>query len=206
MAVGDLYRLQIFYNIGSELTENVLHFRETTSNDDPIASSSVIFGFNDVFQPVYNVELFSDESIVTVYHCQRVRPTSGVPSTLVFPSAEATQPKGDDTSEPVPSQAAALISWYTDVPSRRGQGRTYWPGVAVDHQNDGQLTAEGLAQLQALGNAISAEFPAPAPFTGAYQLAVFSRADDLNALVRAAVAHSNMATIRGRRNFPGVGL
>src|SRR4051794_39116055 len=102
MASGDIYRLQQFFRVGSELTENVIHFVETTSETDGVAAKHLVVGWHDKLLPLYNVDLFSEDSKCFVMTARRIDPTPGIPATIVFGGAELAVIEGSDASERVP--------------------------------------------------------------------------------------------------------
>lgn len=202
MAVGDIYSCSLHYNIGSELTMNVIHLRETTECTDSIPAQAVGSAFINEFGTHYGVELFSAESLGTLLIVRRVKPTAGVPSINVL---GATQVVGIGATAPVPSTSALLISLYSDVFTKSGRGRVYVPGVAVASQNDGQLDEAGETAATLFANMFEEPWIPTGVFTGEWEAVVYSRKLGTAQAVTQAVAHTNLASQKGRRNFPGIG-
>ena len=206
MAVGDVYQTQVFYNIGSERTMNVIHWREVVTCTDPIPAQTVAeMVYNEWFTR-YGSLLFSDESNVVLITARRIKPTAGVPATLIIGAAGFPAIVGTGVGSPVPSTSAALISLYTDLNTKNGRGRIYLPGVQSAAQNDGQLTAAQLGELNAFADDLESDFVAVGGGTGEWHCTVYSRTLGTDELVVQAIGHSNMASQRGRRNFPGLGV
>lgn len=204
MAVNDLYRVEIYHNVGSELTMNVCHMRETVSEDDPALAALNVQGF---VQDLYLLwaELLSEDWRVTVIKVRRVSPAAGIPYTTVYGGAEAIE--GTVESEIVPSQAAILVSLYSDTGDRTGRGRQYIPGCAESIQNEGLLSETAyIASAGAIELFYAAEHgPGAGPSTGKYRFNIWSSpaAPNGDHDVKHAFIHPNLATQRRRRNFPG---
>lgn len=205
MAVGDIYQAKVFYNIGSEITMNVVHYKETVASTDDIPAETIALALEQLWGIVYTRPLFSAEASVILFQVRRVKPTTGIPTTLVLGSVAHPAIPGEGISNPVPSQAAALVSLYTAVMTANARGRIYIPGVSSGVQNDGQLIEAAIDDLEEVADGLEEELVAIAPGTGAWALSVYSRVLGTAQPVVQTIGHSNMATQRGRRNFPGVG-
>jgi len=205
MAIGDVYEAQISYQLGSQPILNVIHLEETTA--ETVADPA--FGVNTAIYTMLSdtlLDLLSDDARIIGVYTRRIAPTPGAPSQLVFGTAEFPVLDGTVVSQRIPSQAAALWSFYTILNTRRGRGRIYIPGIPETHQNDGQMTlaAYGLHVIAA-GLWVTGPWVPAAPYVGEWTLAVWSRlALDSNQVLSANV-RPNLATQRSRRNFPGFG-
>jgi len=206
MAVGDVYQVQIHYNIGSERTMNVVHWIETVTCTDPIPARTVAEMCYSLWDGFVATTLFSDETNVILFQVRRIAPTPGVPATLIVGATGFPAITGTGTASPVPSTAAGLVSLYTDLNDKNGRGRIYFPGIQGAAQNDGQLTAGSIAQLETIADSFEADIVPLAPLTGEFHLVVWSRALIAANEVRQGIGHSNLASQRGRRNFPGIGI
>jgi hypothetical protein len=206
MAVGDVYQVQIFYNIGSELTMNVVHVKEVVTSTDDIPARSVGAMIHNMWTTHIATTLFSNETSVVLIQVRRIKPTPGVPATLIVGSAAFPGIAGTGPGDPLPSTTAALISMYTDTHTRNARGRMYLPGLASGTQNDGQLLAATLGQLEAFAEDFEDDIVAVAGTTGTWHFVVYSRTLGTSQEITQAVAHSNLATQRGRRNHPGLGV
>lgn len=204
MPSGDLFRVQAFFSIGSELTECVWHFKETTSSTDAVPARSLAHAIAAVIGPLYGVLSISNEARLSVMHVRRILPATGIPATVVFGTVADPEIVGIGASGPVPSQSAVLVSLYTDDTTRNGIGRYYLPGLNATSQNDGQLFAAALTDMQELADGLKAPLTAVGPEIGVWKQHVFSRMLNSSSPVTVAIANSNMATIKGRRAFPGV--
>lgn len=206
MAVGDIYQCEIFYNIGSEITMNVLHFKEVTTCTDDIPAETVAKLVYDLIKPHIETVLFSDETNLTLIRVRRIKPTAGVPATAIIGSAAFPAVNGAGVGDPLPSTSAGLVSLYTDTHTRNGRGRIYFPGLASGTQNDGQLLAATLALLAAIGEDLEDDIVPVGGGTGEFHCVVYSRTLGTGQEVTQTIGHSNLATQRGRRNHPGLGV
>jgi hypothetical protein len=206
MAVNDIYQVQIHYNIGSELTMNVVHLKETVASTDDIPAETVATVVEAVWRARYATNLFSDESNVTVITARRIKPTAGIPSTLIIGGAAHPAIVGTGGSAPLPSTSACLISLYSTVLTKNGRGRIDIPGAASGTQNDGQLLAAFITLLTNFAEELEDVHVAVGPGTGEWRFGIYSRTLGTIQTVEQTIAHSNLASQRGRRNHPGIGV
>lgn len=205
MAMNDVYQVQIYQNVGSEITMNVLHLREKVAAADQNDAVTCSIQYANVLYHLW-AELLSEDWRVTVIKARRVEPSGGIPGTIVFGGAEAIL--GQVESEIVPSQAAILMSLYSNTPDRTGRGRQYLPGCAESIQNEGQmLEAPFNANRAAIESHYEEDF---GPFGGgtAEMHAIIHGGGGSPTVewdVVTAFLNPNLATQRRRRNFPGFG-
>lgn len=204
MAVNDVWEAQVFQNVGSEVTMNVLHLREVVGESVlTIPARGVAAAVHDIFLGV--AADLSEDWRVTQIHVRRVFPTPDVPFTRVLGAGDGIV--GTVVSEIVPSAAAGLISLYSMNPSRAGRGRIFLPGIPELHQNEGQFTEAAHTNLQTWAdNFLTVEIGPYLTGTAHYWLTVFnegSAAPSVDQDVVAATVRSNLATQRRRRAFPG---
>lgn len=205
MAVNDIYRIEVYQNIGSELTLNVFHLRETVSVTPPERGADTCIQIAADLYALW-ADIMSEDWRVTTIKARRVAPSGGIPQTVVFGGAEAII--GTLESEVVPSQAAILMSLYSDTSDRTGRGRQYLPGCAESAQNEGQLTEAAYNVVDtSLTDFYEAEKGPIAGGTGKYRFNIWAapRVGSGDYDVQTAYMHPNLATQRRRRNFPGFG-
>jgi len=202
MALNDIYRVEVFQNVGSEITMNVVHLRETVSETIlTIPAQAVIELVAETYTEL--AAPLSEDWRVTVINARRVSHTGGVPATVVLGAAESIV--GAVVSEIVPAQAAILFSFYTENGTRSGRGRLYLPGCPEESQNEGQLletqwgSLDSIAQAQFLGE--KGPFLAGA---GKWRYCVHgggaSPTSEFD--LAAVITPPNLATQRRRRAFP----
>jgi len=204
MAVGDVYRLQIFQNVGSELTMNVLHARCTvTETINVVDEADNLAEMAIVTYTALAAELSEDWRVVAI-NVHKLTAPGGVPANFVLGGAESIV--GEVESEIIPSASAVLISHYTSTANRSGRGRTYLPGLPESSQNEGQLVEARWGALQAIA---TAQFVGEkGPFGGGdgkYRYIVHNGDGDTDAgyHIIASRVRANLATQRSRRAHPG---
>lgn len=205
MAVNDVYRAEVFQNVGSELTMNVLHFREVTE-ETVLANpaEAVCAAAHAIYLGV--VDNMSEDWRVTQITARKVSGTPGVPFTRVLGAADAVE--GTVVSEIVPSQTALLVSFYSSNALRTGRGRMYLPGIPENAQNEGQMLEAAVTNFQTWADAFFVDVLGPF-LTGdsTWWLTIFGPTTTPSPVqdVIQATVRSNLATQRRRRNFPGFG-
>lgn len=205
MAVDDVYRVEVFQNVGSEQTMNVLHLREVTAETVLANPAENVVGCVAGIYLSLAAELSEDWRVIQITG-QMVHPSKGIPFTSVRGAGNAIE--GAIVGDIIPSQAAVLISFYTFNTSRSGRGRIYLPGLPEIAQNEGQIVEATVTNLQVEADASFTEVLGPTSGgDGTYRVCVFnnplitgSTQDVVQATVR-----PNLATQRRRRAFPGFG-
>jgi hypothetical protein len=203
MAVGDILKVQIFYTIGSEETMNVLHFREKTAETDIVPPRQLALAVHARWEADV-MPLLSEDVTVPVISSNRVRPTPSIPGIIIPGAAGVNALVGGIEGEPLPSAAAALCSIYSEEVTQRGRGRFYIPGFPEVSGAGGRFALASYTPFDlAMSHVCLDEYGPVAPGTGVWELCVYSRMDVQGYIVKDYVAHTNLATIRSRRAFPG---
>jgi len=203
MAVNDIYRVEVLQNVGSEITMNVLHLRETVSETVSTRPAENVVEIVSAMYDELKDQLSEDWRVVQIT-ARRIKPTGGIPATVVFGGVEPIV--GAIESEIIPSTSALLISLYSNNAERTGRGRQYIPGLPETAQNEGQLTeaAHGAFTIIA-NNAYEGEKGPIGASDGKYRVHVYS--PDLAVSgsndVQETIVRPNLATQRRRRAFPG---
>lgn len=204
MAVGDVFRVQVFQNVGSELTMNVLHARCTVSETiNVVDEADNVAEMAIVLYDALAAEL-SEDWRVTAINVHKLTAPGGVPANFVLGGAESII--GAIEAEIIPSASAVLISHYTSTANRSGRGRTYLPGLPESSQNEGQLVEARYSAIQAIVN--TQFLGEKGPFGGGdgkYRFIVHNGDGDTDAgyHIIASRVRSNLATQRSRRAHPG---
>jgi len=150
------------------------------------------------------VGLLSNEASIISVYVRRVAPTAGVPLLLIFGSVTYPNIVGTVVSEAVPSTSAAVWSWYTALASGRGRGRTYIPGIPESHQDGGYLTGAAMTiHNAAILDWYTDPWVPTTSGTGEWELVVWSRLNLSAQDITWGVAHTNLGTIRNRRQVAG---
>lgn len=203
MALSDVYRVEVFQNVGSEITMNVLHMRETVAETINDNAAACVIEAVIVLYDALKAQMSEDWRVVQMT-ARRVSPGSGIPSTLVLGGAESIV--GAQVSEIIPSASALLISLYSLNFTKSGRGRQYLPGLPETAQNEGQLTEAVHGDFQTIANA--QYLGEKGPFLagdGKWRFTVFGggAGPGSDQDVKEAIVRPNLATQRGRRAHPG---
>ena len=137
MTIGDIYELRIEgVTSESERWNQVWHMLNLQDEQDTLYITSL--GLAEKVAGLVNSELLPlmHESVQFLQtRANRVYPTLGVPASTGVGSG----PGELDTSEPLPSDIAAVVTKRTNVPGARYRGRTYFTGLAEEQQTFGLL-------------------------------------------------------------------
>lgn len=203
MAVSDVYRIEVYQNVGSELTMNVLHARETVAETINTNVASCLIEMAVVLYEALADQMSEDWRVIQMT-ARRVSPGSGIPSTLVLGGAESIE--GAIVGDIIPSASALLISLYSTNFTRSGRGRQYLPGLPEASQNEGQITEAVHGSFQTIANAQYKGEKGPfLAGDGKWRFTVFGggAGPDPDQDVQEAIVRPNLATQRRRRAHPG---
>lgn len=204
MAVGDIFRIQVNMQAGSQPTMNVLHARQTIAsgvNED--INRNVLEMAKELYTALA-AQLSEDWRVVSM-RSTIVSPFGlEPPMTLVLGAGSSIE--GGIASEMVPSNAPLVISLYSFVGGKKGMGRIFLPGIPEASQTDGQLSEAAYTPLQTAATAELIGSHGPY-LTGAaeWEWIVWSptTGPGANLHVRRATVRPNLANMRSRRAFEG---
>jgi hypothetical protein len=205
MALNDVWRMEIFQNIGSEITMNVLHAREITPETLTFPPAQSLVSMAQALYEALALQLSEDWSVVQIA-ARRLSASPSIPVTLVLSGGNVIN--GAVAGQVIPSASAVLISLYSLNAARTGRGRIYLPGLSEAGQNEGQLTAAQHAALQTIAETELVGVKGPfLAGNGTYSFAVFGGGVGMAPEQDVAIANvrSNLATQRRRRAHPGFG-
>jgi len=191
MAIGDIYQVTVSGTLHGQLTNSVLHYRETVSGG---ADGSVQLA-TAIDATLAGVSFRANASSEWRYDftvSQRIRPLPILLAVTVNLNAGA----GQAGSNSLPSSVASVIRKRTALAGRKFRGRTYIPGVPSAVEVDSQLTAAGLTALQTLATQMAGTVG-----IGAWDFApvIFHRATGTSTLITACVATAVLRNQRRRQ-------
>lgn len=198
MAIGDVYEVTVVSQVNGQRVVNVQHFGEAVECTDDIPARSICAMWEDVFLPLYLAALSNEGSVQCIY-ARRIDPTLGIPFLVV----ETSSP-GLVAAESVPSNAAAVISFYTSLYSRSGRGRQYFSGVPESHVADGVMDTPYVGDLQDYADLFLEPQDAPTPYSGSWVGLVWSPTLGTGHIILAAVVSPSMGSMRSRRQPYGM--
>lgn len=152
MAVNDVWQVTGWFANGVETAATSLHYRLTTEGDDDITTQG-----KDIAADVAALFANLTDAICTAgvqlnaVTSHRVNPL-GSRVFVNFPEGAVGGQSGEENA----AQLAVLVSIYTDVQTKNGRGRMYFPFPAEGISNSGQiLTARAAAINVILGNLLT---------------------------------------------------
>lgn len=205
MAVNDVWEVGISLQIGSLPTMVVPHFVETVSvvPDPPkLAATAIAQAIHASGWMTALLACISEDVELLSIYVRKVSPTADVP--LLYIVGTTPPVAGTNAAPADPSQVAALISLYTARMDRAGRGRMYIPGTPAGGNNEGLVIAVYLAELQAFCDVVPLTLVMIGPDAGEIRQCVWSRGQEEANVVLQATPRTNLATIRGRRQRPGI--
>lgn len=172
MAVGDLYTLRVYYALpDSPMTIGLGYVQTGGVNDKDTLQSAVEFwvaNFAAAFEAVLSVDADFDQ--VRMDQVSVGNEIPGIESLVGIP--------GTRLGTSLPASVAAVISWVTDAPNAKHNGRFYIGGISEADQVNGLLSVAILALLNTLSTTLQSTLLTSLPQTATFELATISRVLD----------------------------
>lgn len=206
MAVNDVYQVRVLQNVGSEITMNVLHFREMTAETvAEFPAEQVAAAAHAIFTGIK--ANMSDDWRVVQIEARRVLPTFDIPFTRVLGAADAII--GEDLGQIIPSASALVVSLYSVTATKAGRGRLFIPGLPESAQNEGQLTEAAHTNFDTWADSWLVTPSTPVGGNdGVWIPTIRSKVETVGSAAKDVVmttVRSNLGTMRSRRAHPGFG-
>lgn len=147
MAVGDIIKVRFLATRGSQLGQNIRHYRISTEVTGGATYQEIADNINTTASPLYR-ELLSSAATFQGVAVQKIQP---LPMLLEFMST-GTPGAGLRSGDPLPGQCSGIITLRTSLAGRAFRGRAYVPFPAEMSCDEGsQTTALYFGDLQDLG-------------------------------------------------------
>ncbi len=142
---GDIIRVVTYTRLDGQQGLNVRHLRCQSTGGPDVTHGDLADSLDSILAPLYKAYLPND----VTYEGVGVREVNQAPTieTLSF----ARQGPGDVAGNPLPKNAAPVISLYALIPGPGGRGRMFLPFMADQFQDvTGQVNAAGKALMDAI--------------------------------------------------------
>jgi len=199
MAIGDLYQLQVNYHLpDSEVSIALGYVQDAGTNDKDTMQSAVAF-FQVNMLPALRNTLAVDCEVDQI-RMDQVSVGNEIPGFVNLVGLPGTV-----LGQAIPSGGAAVVSWVTNAPNAKHNGRFYLAGVSEDEVSQGNLSAAQFALMGLLITALTAKLQTSLPQTATFDLATISRVLDgvprvppVGFLVLSGIARSPLYSQRRR--------
>ena len=166
---NEVFRLVVVQRLGNTITiMNAFHFgREGTGG----SANTLVTDFRDNILTTWRAQVVGGHVFTEIYAYQ----TQPVMGDIASVSPNLAGTNGSSTA--IPSVAAGIVTWRTQLPGRRHRGRSYFaslPWGITWNATGGHWTAAGLTILNTLGSAILNRYTQGAN-PGGFVLCVWSR-------------------------------
>jgi hypothetical protein len=171
MAVGDLYKLDLHLHLLGGDASIALGYRQTAgaSGVDTLQSAVEFFQANYVTD--FLAVLAQDVELDQI-RMDQVSAGDEIPGFVNLVGLPGTR-----VGQALPAGAAAVITWVTDAPNSKHNGRSYIPGISEDDVAAGSFDAPILALLSTLATLWQTDLPTSLPETAVYELVTISRVE-----------------------------
>lgn len=205
VSTGDIVQVEVYYTQASQRLMNAFGFRAKTGSG---TFSQLAADFKTNVVKATSGGLFYGQSgqlSSTALTVRDVKPGTGIQYDLTYSAVTGS----DGTSEALPPQCAAVISWRTSLAGRSYRGRTYLAGNVEAAQNNGVWGATQQTNMTNLAVNILAIW-GPTGTDANWEFAVISRTQNGAPLVSPVATPIQTYLIRStvytqRRRTIGVG-
>jgi len=169
MAVGDLYQLRVDYTLPDSNVSIGLGFRQKAGTNGPATLRSAVDFFNANRLAAF-LDVLSTEVEVDQIRMDLVSPGDEIPGFVNLVGIPGTR-----IGPPLPAGSAAVLSWITDAPNAKHNGRFYIAGIPEVDVVDGVLIAAILVDLGLLGTDWNQDLLTSLPEDAVFELITISR-------------------------------
>jgi len=193
---GDTYKVVFCYDVQGEYCENVLHFITLRDSDAENVKSALASAIVADFVPNLQA-IWSNATMLSRLYIRAMTPLPGVPYERLV------QMFGNHDSDPVPSQAALLITayGYPILPERSTKSR--WSGLPELYQEGGLLTpGGGELAIASLADTYTEEIEAPGADPGVWLIGAWNAQLGQGHPFFYSTFRASLVTLRKRRQRP----
>ncbi len=167
--IGDLYELRIRYHLPDANASVGLGYQQTAGGNDNLTMQSALDFFNTNFLPFFRDCLAADVSIDQL-RMDQVSVGDELPGLINF-----TGTAGGLGAQALPGGGASVISWVTDAPNAKHNGRMYIGGVAESEVNAGNISAALLFAMNDFATEVQNTLATSLPQDAEFELSTISR-------------------------------
>jgi len=172
MAIGDLYKMQISYNLpDSEVSIGLGYRQNAGTNGINTLQSAVDFFVANRLVDLNNVignDCFTDQVRMDQVSVGDEQPGLSNSVGVV----------GNRPNKSLPAGMAAVITWITDAPNSKHNGRIYIAGITEGDIENAGLIAAIKTLLATLATNWRVDLPTSLPETAVFELVAISRVED----------------------------
>ena len=172
MAVNDLYELRVYYHLPAAPVTISFSYKQTAgSNDNLTLQSAVDFFVVNMLPPL--LAALAADVFVDQIRMDQVSVGNELPAFTNLVGSPGTV-----VGEALPAGGAAVISWVTDAPNAKHNGRFYLAGVSEDEVNAGNISVAQLTLMNTLAVQLQATLATSLPQDAEFELITISRVLD----------------------------
>ena len=169
MAVNDLYEVRVYYHLPGAPVTIAFGYKQTAgSNDNLTLQSAVDFWITNML-PTLLVTLAADV-VVDQVRMDQVSVGNDLPA---FTNLVGSP--GSVFGQALAAGGAAVISWVTDAPDAKHNGRFYLAGVSEQEVSNGLISVAQLTVMNALAVQLQATLATSLPQDAEFELVTISR-------------------------------
>lgn len=169
MAVGDLYELRVHYHLPASSVTIGFGYEQTVGTNDNLTLQSAIDFWIANMRPLL-VACLAADVIVDQIRMDQVSVGNELPA-----FDNSTGISGTVVGQSLPAGGAAVISWVTDAPNAKHNGRVYIAGISEVEVNVGNISVAQLVLLNAFADQMETTLLTSLPQDAEFELSTISR-------------------------------
>lgn len=190
MANQDIMELVVGYTQDGAKLINRLHVRATQNDITMSTPQAAAEGFVEDIWPKFKA-VMSINCVLQTVRARRIYPTVG--GSWITNVDEA----GAVSDDPLPPNAALIISIRTALRTRRGRGRIFLPGIPDSYHNHGNIDISNFADYNNLTQALG--LPIQKGGEVVFEYGIWDKIGNNFNTFLSAVIRARIATLRSRR-------
>ena len=169
MAVNDLYELRIYYHLPGAPVTIAFQYKQTAGTNDKETLQSAVDFWLANFLPNM-VAFLATDTFIDQIRMDQVSVGDELPA---FTNLVGTP--GGRAGDSLPAGGAAVISWVTDAPNAKHNGRVYFAGISEAEVNAGNISVVQLALMNTFANTVQGTLFTSLPQDAEFELITISR-------------------------------
>lgn len=150
MAINDIYSLSIDSTVHNVVCTNVAHYKVVADGSGSDPAQALKDAWDETVKASWLACLQDDVRLF----CMRIRQVTPASEPEKVFTLDVTYTGGQSPGESIAASSVMIISFYSELYTKRGRGRMFLSGCPEDSEKKGQVTAAQIVLNETLGTKV----------------------------------------------------